>query len=82
MLFTAEFLEEFSEKTGAHTMLDHYIDDLGMSFHDAVLRLANFHGMTPVYWKKGDVKVPLSEEALNLLNELLEENRKQAIKDQ
>lgn len=81
MLFTQQFLEELSEKTGAHTMLDHYINDLGMSFRDAVLRLANFHGMQPVYFNKGDPKIPLSEEAQKLLNQLLEENRKQEIKD-
>jgi hypothetical protein len=48
-IFTKEFLDSLEEKCGSTMMLNHYIDDLKMSFHDAVLRFANFHSMKPEY---------------------------------
>ncbi len=47
--FTKEFLDRLQENCGALTMVNHYINDLGMSFHDAILRFSNHHSMTPEY---------------------------------
>jgi len=52
-LFTKEFLEELYEKCGALTMVDHYINEDGMNFHDAILRFSNFHNMIPQYVEDG-----------------------------
>lgn len=64
MLFTKEFLDELQEKCGAKTMLNHYIDEQGMSFHDAVLRLAKFHDIEPKYARPG---YSMHDDALRLL---------------
>lgn len=72
-LFTKEFLDELSEKCGATLILDHYINDLKMSFQDAILKLSNFHGIIPQYCDKGYSR-PLSEEAKKYLYDLYEKN--------
>jgi hypothetical protein len=48
-LFTKKFLEELRQTCGSDTMLDHYINDQGMTFHDAIIRLSNFHDIKPEY---------------------------------
>lgn len=48
-LFTSEFLDRLREEAGALTMMDHYMKDDGMSFHDAVLRFAKFHSIEAEY---------------------------------
>jgi hypothetical protein len=64
--FTAEFLEKLRDRCGAVIMMDHYMNDLGMSFHDSILRLANHHSIEPEYVYEG-YKGPKIDE-----NELLE----------
>ena len=48
-IFTREFLEELQEQCGAITMVNHYMEDFNMSFHDAILRFANHHSIEPKY---------------------------------
>jgi len=73
MLFTKEFLDELSENIGATVMLNEYIDNKKMSFHDAVLKIANHYGMTPVYCPKGYSR-PLSDEARKILYSIYDKN--------
>lgn len=49
LIFTNSFLEKLQDNCGAITMVNHYINDLGMSYHDAILRFANHHSMKPEY---------------------------------
>lgn len=66
-LFTFEFLERLREEAGALTMMDHYMKDLGMSFHDAVLRFANHHSIEPEYASEGYKGPSIDKEFLQTL---------------
>lgn len=48
-IFTREFLYKLQELFGAKTIVDHYINDLGYNFHDAILRFANHHSLKQEY---------------------------------
>ena len=48
-LFTAEFLDEVQKKDAAQVDLVEYTNGIGLSFHDAILKIAEKHGMIPEY---------------------------------
>ena len=54
IVFKKDFLENLQEQCGSKTMIDHYMNDLGMSFQDSILRFANFHQIKPQYYLEGD----------------------------
>lgn len=48
-LFTREFLDLCSSQCGAKSCLNHLMEEHNFSFHDAVLKVTFFHGLTPEY---------------------------------
>ncbi len=66
-LFTAEFLDRLREEAGALTMINHYMKDQGISFHDAILKFANFHSIEPEYVYSGYVGPKIDKEKLQKL---------------
>lgn len=51
-LLDRDFLMALSEEEGSHEMLTDYMVNDGMTFHDAVIKIADHFNVTPVYYQE------------------------------
>ena len=77
VLFAKEFLDDLEKKEGLLSLLDHYMDDLELSFHDSILEICKNFSIEPVYFDpKIHAPCPLQDENIKLfIEEKLKEIR-------
>lgn len=83
-IFTKEFLDSLQEKSDAMTAVDYYMNNLGMSFQEAILRFANHHSIESQYYSKDEKKMNASnyKEIIALLDDIIENTALIAQKDE